>query len=95
MDAGLSLPLIVTAILIVTAVGNSSRWVVVLIIGFIFTPVVSRTVRAAVLSEAELDQELGDVARHCRDRGGILGERLAPKDVAVILDRRAAAAGVD
>lgn len=55
VDAVLSLPLIVTAILIVTAVGNSSRWVVVLIIGFIFTPIVSRTVRAAVLSEAELD----------------------------------------
>lgn len=55
VDAVLSLPLIVTAILIVTAVGDSSRWVVVLIIGFIFTPVVSRTVRAAVLSEAELD----------------------------------------
>jgi peptide/nickel transport system permease protein len=55
VEAVLSLPLIVTAILIVTAVGNSSRWVVVLIIGFIFAPVVSRTVRAAVLSEAELD----------------------------------------
>jgi len=55
IDAVLSLPLIVTAILIVTAVGNSSRWVVVLIIGLIFTPIVSRTVRAAVLAEAELD----------------------------------------
>ncbi len=55
VDAVLSLPLIVTAILIVTAVGNSSRWVVVLIIGLIFAPVVSRTVRAAVLSEVELD----------------------------------------
>ena len=49
VDAVLSLPLIVTAILIVTAVGNSSRWVVVVIIGLIFAPVVSRTVRAAVL----------------------------------------------
>ncbi len=55
IDAVLALPLIVTAILIVTAVGNSSRWVVVLIIGFIFTPLVARTVRAAVLAEAELD----------------------------------------
>ena len=55
VDAVLSLPLIVTAILIVTAVGKSGTWVVVLIIGLIFTPVVSRTVRAAVLSEAELD----------------------------------------
>ena len=55
VDAVLSLPLIVTAILIVTAVGSSSRWVVVVIIGLIFTPVVSRTVRAAVLAETELD----------------------------------------
>ena len=55
VDAVLALPLIVTAILIVTAVGSSSRWVVVVIIGLIFTPVVSRTVRAAVLAETELD----------------------------------------
>ncbi len=55
IDAVLSLPLIVTAILIVTAVGRSGTWVVVLIIGLIFSPVVSRTVRAAVLGEAELD----------------------------------------
>jgi peptide/nickel transport system permease protein len=55
VDAVLSLPLIVTAILIVTAVGRSDRWVVIMIIGLIFTPVVSRTVRAAVLAETELD----------------------------------------
>lgn len=55
IDAVLSLPLIVTAILIVTAVGGSGTWVVILTIGLIFSPVVSRTVRAAVLSEAELD----------------------------------------
>jgi peptide/nickel transport system permease protein len=55
VDAVLALPLIVTAILIVTAVGSSSAWVVALTIGLIFTPVVSRTVRAAVLAEAELD----------------------------------------
>lgn len=55
IDAVMSLPLIVTAILIVTAVGKSGQWVTVLVIGLIFTPVVSRTVRAAVLGEAELD----------------------------------------
>jgi len=55
IDAVLSLPLIVTAILIVTAVGKSGTWVVVLVIGLIFAPVVSRTVRAAVLQEADLD----------------------------------------
>ena len=55
IDAVLSLPLIITAILIVTAVGKTGTWVVVLIIGLIFSPVVSRTVRAAVLTETELD----------------------------------------
>jgi peptide/nickel transport system permease protein len=55
VDAVMSLPLIVTAILIVTAVGKSGTWVVILVIGLIFTPLVSRTVRAAVLQEAELD----------------------------------------
>ena len=55
VDAVLALPLIVTAILIVTAVGESGKGVVIVIIGLIFTPVVSRTVRAAVLAETELD----------------------------------------
>ncbi len=55
IDAVLSLPLIITAILIVTAVGKTGTWVVILIIGLIFSPVVSRTVRAAVLTETELD----------------------------------------
>ena len=55
VDAVLSLPLIVTAILIVTAVGSSGRWVVILTIGLIFAPVISRTVRAAVLAESDLD----------------------------------------
>lgn len=55
IDAFMSLPLIVAAILIVTAVGNSGSWVVILIIGVIFAGPVSRTVRAAVLTEADLD----------------------------------------
>ncbi len=55
IDAVLSLPLIVTAILIVTAVGTTGTWVVILVIGLIFAPVVSRTVRAAVLQEADLE----------------------------------------
>ena len=55
IDAILSLPVIVTAILIVTAVGSSSRWVVALTIGLIMTAPISRTVRASVLAEAELD----------------------------------------
>ena len=55
IDGVLALPLIITSIFIVTAVGNTGRWVVTLIIGLVFTPVISRTVRAGVLAEAELD----------------------------------------
>jgi peptide/nickel transport system permease protein len=55
IEAVLSLPLIITAILIVTAIGKTGTWVVIMIIGLIFSPVVSRTVRAAVLTETELD----------------------------------------
>ena len=55
VDAVLSLPVIVTALLIVTAVGESSPRTVILIIGLIFTAVISRTIRAGVLAETELD----------------------------------------
>lgn len=55
IDAILALPLIITAILVVTAVGQTGTRVMILIIGLVFTPVIARTVRAAVLAEAELD----------------------------------------
>jgi peptide/nickel transport system permease protein len=55
IDAVLALPLIVTAILVVTAVGQTGTRVMILIIGLVFTPVISRTVRASVLAETELD----------------------------------------
>jgi len=55
VDAVLALPLIVSAILIVTAVGQSGPRVITLIIGLVFTPVISRTVRAAVLGETQLE----------------------------------------
>ncbi len=70
IDAVMSLPLIVTAILVVTAVGNSGRWVVILVIGLIFAPVVSRTVRAAVLTEAGLDYV--EAARLRGERAGYI-----------------------
>ena len=54
VDAVLAIPLIVTAILVVTA-SAPSRWVIVLIIGLVFAPIIARTVRAAVLAESELD----------------------------------------
>jgi peptide/nickel transport system permease protein len=49
-----ALPLVIVALLALTAVGTSNA-TVVLVIGFVFTPLVARTVRAAVLVESDLD----------------------------------------
>ena len=54
VEAFLALPLIVTGVLVVSAVGHSNG-TLILVIGFVFTPLIARTVRAAVLLERELD----------------------------------------
>ncbi len=53
-DAFLALPTIVTALLVLAAVGGSTT-TVILVIGLTFAPIIARTVRAAVLSEAQLE----------------------------------------
>lgn len=50
----LALPLIVVALLVLVALGPSSASVIA-VIGLIFTPLIARTVRSAVLSERALD----------------------------------------
>ncbi len=50
----LALPLIVVALLVLVALGPSSTTVIG-VIGIIFTPLIARTVRSAVLSERSLD----------------------------------------
>jgi peptide/nickel transport system permease protein len=54
VDAFLALPVVIIGLLALTALGPS-RWTVVAVIGFIFAPIIARTVRAAVLSERELE----------------------------------------
>jgi peptide/nickel transport system permease protein len=54
VEAFLALPLIVTALIVVTALGHSDA-IIILVIGVVFTPLIARTVRAAVLQERELD----------------------------------------
>jgi peptide/nickel transport system permease protein len=54
IDAVLALPLIVIAVTAIVALGPSTATLIV-VIGIVFTPLVTRTVRAAVLSERELD----------------------------------------
>jgi peptide/nickel transport system permease protein len=54
VDAVLALPLIVIAVTALAALGTS-RVTLIVLIGVVFTPIVSRTVRAAVLGERELE----------------------------------------
>jgi peptide/nickel transport system permease protein len=54
VDAFLAIPLIILALLAVVAVGPS-QLTLILVIGIVFTPIIARTIRAAVLGERELD----------------------------------------
>jgi peptide/nickel transport system permease protein len=54
VDAILAIPLIITSLLAVVALGPS-RVTLTLVIGFVFAPIIAKTVRAAVLGEAQLE----------------------------------------
>jgi peptide/nickel transport system permease protein len=54
VEAFLSLPVILVALLTLVVLG-SSNLVVILVVGILFTPIVARTVRSAVIAEAQLD----------------------------------------
>jgi len=54
VEAVLALPFVIIAFLFVVAVGSSTVMVII-VIGFVFTPLIARTVRAAVLAERHLD----------------------------------------
>lgn len=54
IEAFLSLPVILVALLSLVMLGSSTS-VVVLVVAVLFTPIVARTVRAAVLAEGQLD----------------------------------------
>jgi peptide/nickel transport system permease protein len=54
VEAFLALPLVITGILGVIALG-ASNLTLIIVIGIVFTPLIARTVRAAVLGERDLD----------------------------------------
>jgi peptide/nickel transport system permease protein len=54
VEAVLALPVVIIALLFVAALG-ASNLTLIIVIGFIFTPLIARTVRAAVLAERHLD----------------------------------------
>jgi peptide/nickel transport system permease protein len=67
IEAVLVLPVVVTALLVVAALGPSDQTLTIAI-GLIFAPVISRTVRAAVISERELEYVS---AAHLRREGSL------------------------
>ena len=54
VEAILALPIVIIAFLFIVAVGPSTINLII-IIGFVFTPLIARTVRAAVLTERNMD----------------------------------------
>jgi peptide/nickel transport system permease protein len=54
IDTMLALPLVILAVTAIAAFGTSTRTLII-VIGLGFTPIIARTVRAAVLGEAQLD----------------------------------------
>jgi len=54
VEAFLALPLVVTGLIAIFAFGRSDS-TIILVIGIVFAPLIARTVRAAVISERELD----------------------------------------
>ena len=79
IDAVLAIPLIVLAVTVVSAVGSRAAWAVAVVIAIVFTPIIARTVRAAVLGEAQLDYveaaRLRGERSHVRDVRGGASER--------------------
>lgn len=65
IDAFLALPITIVGLLAIVAVGPS-KLTVICVVGLVFAPVISRTVRAAVLGEREMDYVSAARLRHER-----------------------------
>ena len=83
VEAFLSLPVILVALLTLVVLGSSTL-VVVLVVGILFTPIVARTVRAAVQSERQLDYV---TAAKLRGESGlyIMGREIFPNVLGPII----------
>ena len=83
VDAFLAIPVVIIGLLALTVLG-SSRLTVVVVIGLVFTPIIARTVRAAVLSERELAYV--EAARLRNERAPyILGGEILPNVLGPVL----------
>jgi len=72
IDVLLALPIIITSILILSLLGKGTA-IIIIAIGALFTPVVSRTVRAAVIGEREREYVMA--ARLRGERSGFVMAR--------------------
>jgi peptide/nickel transport system permease protein len=75
IDAFLALPVVITALLAMTALGPS-KGTLIIVIGILFAPIISRTVRAAVLTERELEYVAAARLRNERTPYILFGEIL-------------------
>ncbi len=83
IEAVQALPLVIVALMVLAAVGTSNL-AVIMVIGFVFTPLIARTVRSAVLIESSLDYV---AAAHLRGEGAlsIMFEEILPNVMPLIL----------
>ena len=79
----LSIPVVLMGLLIVSTLG-ASRLVVILTVATLFTPIVTRTVRASVLSEAQLDYVTSARLRGERSTF-VMGREILPNILPTIL----------
>ena len=83
VEAVLALPIVIVAFLFIVALGASPP-TVILVIGLVFTPLIARTVRAAVLVESQLDY-LSSARLLGEKSGQIMFTEILPNVVPVIL----------
>ena len=83
VEAVLALPIVIVAFLFIVALGPSPP-TLILVIGLVFTPLIARTVRAAVLVESQLDY-LSSARLLGEKSGQIMFTEILPNVVPVIL----------
>jgi peptide/nickel transport system permease protein len=86
VEAFLALPVIIMGLLITVALGQSSKTSLILIIGVLFAPVISRTVRAAVLTEREMDYVAAARLRNERTPYVLFGEILPNVSAPIVVE---------
>ena len=85
IEAFLALPAIIMALLVIVAVGPS-KIAMIVVIGGLFAPIISRTVRAAVLTERELEYVSAARLRNERTPYILFGEILPNVTAPIVVE---------